>query len=64
MSRQHAHLSADVETAQTVGARRGRPVILEVDAGAMHRDGTAFWRATNGVWLCDAVPPARLTRRR
>lgn len=61
MRRRHVHLSADVETARTVGARHGRPVVLAVDAGAMHVDGAPFWRASNGVWLCEAVPPARLT---
>jgi putative RNA 2'-phosphotransferase len=45
-----------------VGARRGRPVILVVDAVAMHRDGHAFYRSANGVWLTDAVPPAYLKR--
>lgn len=61
MARRHVHLSTDEETASTVGARRGRPVILRVDAGAMHADGHEFWQATNGVWLCDAVPSGFLT---
>jgi putative RNA 2'-phosphotransferase len=56
------HLSPDAETARVVGARRGRPVILRVDAGGMAADGAEFFRATNGVWLTDAVPPERLTR--
>ncbi len=37
--RHHVHLSKDVETARKVGSRRGKPVILAVDAGRMHRDG-------------------------
>lgn len=61
MRRTHVHLSADVETARAVGARRGRPVVLAVDAATMHAEGAPFWRATNGVWLCEAVPAARLT---
>jgi putative RNA 2'-phosphotransferase len=60
MGRRHVHLSADVETAQQVGARRGRPVILVVDAAALHREGHPFLLADNGVWLTDAVPPGRL----
>jgi putative RNA 2'-phosphotransferase len=56
-SRHHVHLSKDVETATKVGARRGRPVILEVDSGRMHRDGHRFYLSANGVWLTDAVPP-------
>jgi putative RNA 2'-phosphotransferase len=55
------HLSADVETARRVGARRAGPVaILTVDAASMVRDGHAFYRSANGVWLTDAVPPAYL----
>ncbi|MDR8407134.1 RNA 2'-phosphotransferase [Nonomuraea sp. 3-1Str] len=56
MGRHHVHLSADRETATRVGARRGRPVVLAVDAGAMHEDGHAFRVSPNGVWLVDAVP--------
>jgi putative RNA 2'-phosphotransferase len=51
-----------VETARKVGARRGNPVILTVDAGRMHRDGIRFYLSTNGVWLTDAVPPGYLSR--
>ncbi|MCC3779061.1 RNA 2'-phosphotransferase [Streptomyces sp. UNOB3_S3] len=57
MGRHHVHLSADRATAERVGARRGRPVILSVDAGAMHRAGHAFRVTGNGVWLTEAVPP-------
>lgn len=57
MKRHHVHLSADRETATRVGARRGRPVVLSVHAGAMHRAGHLFHVSANGVWLTDAVPP-------
>ncbi len=60
MKRHHVHLSPDVETARRVGARRGPPVVFEVDAGAMHADGYAFFRSANNVWLVDEVPPAYL----
>ncbi|MET9441453.1 RNA 2'-phosphotransferase [Streptomyces sp. NPDC006610] len=56
MSRHAVHLSADRETATRVGARRGRPVVLTVDAAAMHRAGHVFHVSANGVWLTDAVP--------
>lgn len=59
--RHHVHLSADRETARKVGARRGRPVILTVNAARMHRDGHAFFRSANGVWLTDLVPPGYLS---
>jgi putative RNA 2'-phosphotransferase len=61
--RRHAvHLSTDVATARAVGGRRGRPVVLLVDAAAMAADGHVFTRSANGVWLVDAVPARYLTR--
>ncbi|WP_327354894.1 RNA 2'-phosphotransferase [Streptomyces sp. NBC_01304] len=60
MNRHDVHLSADRETATRVGARRGRPVVLSVDAGAMHRAGHEFRVSANGVWLTAAVPPKYL----
>lgn len=54
--RHDVHLSADVRTAEKVGARRGAPVILEVDAARMAADGHEFRRSANGVWLTAAVP--------
>ncbi|MFD7436937.1 RNA 2'-phosphotransferase [Streptomyces sp. NPDC059861] len=60
MGRHDVHLSADRETATRVGARRGRPVVLAVDAGAMHRDGHVFQVSANGVWLTQTVPPQYL----
>ncbi|MFF7735229.1 RNA 2'-phosphotransferase [Streptomyces sp. NPDC007984] len=56
MNRHAVHLSPDRETATRVGARRGRPVVLDVDAAAMHRDGHVFQVSANGVWLTKAVP--------
>lgn len=52
MSRQHVHLSADNETAVTVGKRHGKPVILVVNSGQMHADGIKFYKSDNDVWLC------------
>jgi putative RNA 2'-phosphotransferase len=56
-NRHAVHLSPDVETARRVGARRGRPVVLRVDAAALATEGAVFSRSANGVWLVDAVPP-------
>lgn len=56
MQRQHVHLSKDTETAIKVGARRGKPVILTINAGAMYTDGYKFYLSENGVWLTDEVP--------
>ncbi|MFJ4469817.1 RNA 2'-phosphotransferase [Streptomyces sp. NPDC089424] len=60
MNRHDVHLSADRETATRVGARRGRPVVLAVDAGTMHDDGHVFHVSANGVWLTQGVPPQYL----
>ncbi|MFJ3905125.1 RNA 2'-phosphotransferase [Streptomyces sp. NPDC090025] len=57
MARHHVHLSPDRETATRVGARRGRPIVLSVDSGAMHHAGHVFHVSANGVWLTAAVPP-------
>jgi putative RNA 2'-phosphotransferase len=62
MCRHHVHLSPDKATARTVGARQGRSVVLAVDAEKMHRDGYAFYRSGNGVWLVEYVPPRYLSR--
>lgn len=57
MQRHHVHLSPDPETARVVGARRGKPVVLQIFAGRMQRDGHSFFLTANGVWLTAAVPP-------
>ncbi|MEL7004059.1 MAG: RNA 2'-phosphotransferase, partial [Bacteroidota bacterium] len=56
MSRQHVHLSANKDTAQNVGQRRGVPIILKIDTYQMHQDGHKFYYSDNGVWLTDHVP--------
>lgn len=62
MARHHVHLSPDVETARRVGARRGKAVVLVIDAAAMEADGSTFFVTANGVWLTNAVPPRFLRR--
>ncbi len=61
MSRHHVHLSPDRATAVDVGGRRGRPVVLLVDANQMQADGHLFYRSDNNVWLTERVPPEYLT---
>lgn len=56
MRRHHVHLSPDTETARRVGARRGKPVILVIDALAMRAEGLSFYVTKNSVWLTDNVP--------
>lgn len=54
--RDHVHLSADAATAVRVGQRHGIPVVLTIQAGAMHDAGLLFYRSANGVWLVSHVP--------
>ena len=61
MSRQHVHLSAEIETASNVGSRRGKPVILKIKSAQMVQDGYPFFLSANGVWLTDNVPPRYIT---
>jgi putative RNA 2'-phosphotransferase len=62
MARHHVHLSPDRQTARVVGARRGKPVVLEVEAGRLAETGQPFFRSGNGVWLTSHVPPGFLRR--
>ena len=55
-SRHHVHLSADIPTAQKVGQRHGKPIVLRIHAAAMHAAGHAFYLSDNQVWLTDHVP--------
>lgn len=61
-TRQHVHLSVDLDTATRVGSRRGRPIILEIAAAEMHQAGFSFFRSQNGVWLTDKVPPQYISK--
>ena len=48
MSRLYVHLSKEIDTAITVGKRHGKPAILQVSSGVMHRDGCKFYLSKNG----------------
>ncbi len=56
MNRHHVHLSADFETAMSVGSRHGKPVILQINVAAMVEGGHHFYMSKNNVWLTEAVP--------
>lgn len=60
MTRQHVHLSLDMQTAIKVGSRHGKPVVLAVQARPMHAAGQTFFCSANGVWLTDRVSPEHL----
>jgi putative RNA 2'-phosphotransferase len=57
MERHHVHLSAETTVTVQVGARHGKPTLLTIRAGDMHRAGYVFYRSANGVWLVNDVPP-------
>ena len=59
-TRLYVHLSGDPKTAEMVGSRHGKPVVLQVLARQMHRDGFPFLRSKNGVWLTKVVLPQYL----
>lgn len=55
-SRLYVHLSTDFDLAKKVGQRHGKPVIFQVDAERMQKDGYDFFLSLNGVWLTKKVP--------
>jgi putative RNA 2'-phosphotransferase len=57
MQRHDVHLSAETKVTLQVGGRHGKPVLLIIRAGDMHRAGHVFRCSANGVWLVNRVPP-------
>lgn len=56
MKRQYVHLSNDIETAKKVGDRRkGKTIILSIDAKQMLADGIEFYISDNNVWLVKEI---------
>ena len=56
MERHDVHLSAETQVTVQVGGRHGKPALLRIRAGDMHRAGFVFRCSANGVWLVDHVP--------
>jgi len=64
MNRQQVHLSESIETARAVGNRHARaPIVLEIDAAAMERDGLEIAKRGEATYTTDRVPPEYLSRR-
>ncbi|MCR5090470.1 MAG: RNA 2'-phosphotransferase, partial [Oscillospiraceae bacterium] len=61
-SRLYVHMSADTDTARTVGSRHGKPVIYEIDCNSMVSDGYMFYLSENHVWLTKSVPACYLRK--
>ena len=60
-SRQHVHLSENLDTATQVAQRRGKAIILKVNTYKMMQDGYTFYLSENNVWLIDSVPAEYIT---
>lgn len=56
-SRLHVHLSSDKETANQVGIRHGKPVVLTINSEKMYADGNLFYLSDNNVWLTNSILP-------
>ena len=61
-SRLYVHLSPDIDTAVKVGSRHGKPVVYRVWSGTMQKEGFAFYKSVNGVWLTKEVPTKYIKR--
>lgn len=57
MSRTHVHLSKDIETAQIVGKRHGKPVVLKINTKQLSEKGQKFYISKNDVYLTKDIDP-------
>ena len=60
-TRQHVHLSQDIETAHKVGQRHGKPIVFTIDTKKAIKDGIKFKLSDNNVCLVDHVPSKYLS---
>lgn len=63
MRRQFVHLSETIETAIRVGARHGKPILIEVETERLSKGGGRFYKTSDNVWLTSAVPVDELNFR-
>lgn len=65
MKRTWVHLSPTVEVAREIGLRRTRnPTILMIDVEAARKEGIAFYKATDKVYLCEPLLPKHIMNTR
>ena len=55
-NRNHVHLSDNIKTAESVGKRHGKCLILRIDSMLMFLHGYKWFKSDNGVWLTDEIP--------
>ncbi|MFD1885217.1 RNA 2'-phosphotransferase [Paenibacillus wenxiniae] len=58
MGRQYVHLSASTAFAALAGKRKGKLLMLRIDATAAALDGILFYDAGHNVWLAHHIPAA------
>ncbi len=58
--RQYVHLSETMAMAKEVGARHGKPFIIEVDTKKLIKEGWKFYKTEQNVWLTSEIPPQYL----
>ncbi|AXI47306.1 hypothetical protein C1J03_15590 [Sulfitobacter sp. SK012] len=56
IGRHQAHLSRNTETAEDVGPRHGKPVVLIIATQRMYDDDHKLYCADNCVWFTERVP--------
>jgi putative RNA 2'-phosphotransferase len=62
--RSYVHLATTPELARSIALRHtADPVVLRVDAGAAHREGSTFYHPVEEIYLCDRVPPVYIRER-
>lgn len=54
--RHYVHLTANINTANSVGLRYGKPIILKIHALEMYDKGFTFLKTENDIWLINSVP--------
>lgn len=49
------HLSTNEQTAIKVGKRHGKPIVIQINAKEMNKDGIKFYLSNNNVWITDLI---------
>lgn len=62
MNRQYVHLTNNLDLAQRVGGRRGKPVVLQIHADIAWRQLVKFYKANQMFWLVDSMPAPYISR--
>ena len=51
-----AHLTSDLDYAESVARKLASPIVLGVDSAAASNAGVYFWKCNSHVWQCSFVP--------